>query len=100
MPKFQVSIKKEVEFQWVLKKNSCGLSIGIGFLPWNFCATHRISRGKSLFSSGFLRGKWQIEKFQGGGVGGKGGGDEGVPEKQSSNSQRVDSRFKFANYRL
>ena len=28
------------------------------------------------------------------------GGDEGVPEKQSSNSQRVDSRFKFANYRL
>ena len=30
----------------------------------------------------------------------RGGGDEGVPEKQSSNSQRVDSRFKFANYRL
>ena len=74
MPKFQVSIKKEVEFQWVLKKNVSGFSIGIDFLPWNFRATHRISRGKSLFSSGFLRGKWQIEKFQGGGLGGKGEG--------------------------
>ena len=97
MPKFQVSIKKEVEFQWVLKKNSCGLSIGIGFLPWNFCATHRISRGKSLFSSGFLRGKWQIEKFQGGGVGGKGGGMRGF---QKSNPQTVREEIRDLNLQI
>ena len=30
------SIKKEVEFPWVLKKNSCGISMGPGWWPSNF----------------------------------------------------------------
>ena len=30
------SIKKEVEFPAVIKKKSCGISIGLGFSPWNF----------------------------------------------------------------
>ena len=33
MWKFQVSIKKEVEFPGVFKKTSCGISMGLGFWP-------------------------------------------------------------------
>ena len=36
MWKFQESIKKEVEFPRVFKKNPCGISMGLGFWPWNF----------------------------------------------------------------
>ena len=37
MWKFQGSIKKEVEFQGVLKKSSCGISFkGLDFWAWNF----------------------------------------------------------------
>ena len=34
--KFQGSIEKEVEFPGLLQKNSCGISMGIGFWTWNF----------------------------------------------------------------
>ena len=36
MWKFQWSIKQKVEFPGVFKKNSCGISMGLGFSPWNF----------------------------------------------------------------
>ena len=36
MHKFQGSIKKEVEIPGVFKKNSCRISMGLGFWPWNF----------------------------------------------------------------
>ena len=36
MLKFQGSIKEKVEFTAVIKKNSGGISIGLGFLPWDF----------------------------------------------------------------
>ena len=36
MLKFQGSIKEKVEFTAVIKKNSGGISIGLGFLSWNF----------------------------------------------------------------
>ena len=36
MRNFQGSIEKEVEFPGLLQKNSCGISMGIGFWTWNF----------------------------------------------------------------
>ena len=33
---FLGSIKKEVKFPGVLKKNSSGISMGLGFWSWNF----------------------------------------------------------------
>ena len=36
MRKFQGLIKKEVEFPGVFNKSSCGISMGLGFWPWNF----------------------------------------------------------------
>ena len=31
-----ITIKKELKFSGVFKKKSCGISIGLGFRPWNF----------------------------------------------------------------
>ena len=56
MGKFQGSIKKEVEFPGVFKKNSCRISVGLGFsfglIPeklqtggWGY---HGISRGRVI----------------------------------------------------
>ena len=28
--------EKQVEFLWVIKKKLCGISMGLGFWPWNF----------------------------------------------------------------
>ena len=47
------SVKKEVDFLWVIKKKSCGCSIGLRFLvlelPRGVAQICGISRGESLF---------------------------------------------------
>ena len=56
--KFQGSIKKEVKFPGVLKKNWCRISMGPGFWPWNFqeVSHSQILRVKSLkFPGGFQK---------------------------------------------
>ena len=50
------SIKKEVDFLGVIKKKSCGFSIGLRFMmlgfPLGVAQIYGISRGESLFSKG------------------------------------------------
>ena len=50
------SIKKEVDFLGVIKKKSCGFSIGLRFLvlefPMGVAQICGISRSESLFSKG------------------------------------------------
>ena len=57
-------INKEAEFWGMHKKNSCGISMGLGFWPYNFHGVShnffRSSSGESLFTPEFLRVKWQI----------------------------------------
>ena len=72
---------KKVEFPGVIKKkfmwNFCGSWFLILEFPRGVAQFCRISRYESFLSLGFLMGKWQIWKIQGGmGAGGKGGGSE------------------------
>lgn len=61
---FHSSIKKEVEFPGVLKKNLCEISMGLCFRLWNFqVVPHNLAEFpglKSLFSPEFLGVKLQI----------------------------------------
>ena len=55
MLKFQESIKKDVEFTAVAKKNSCGISIGLDFSPWNFHGVPHNLWNIQRWSFGFSR---------------------------------------------
>ena len=61
MWKFQGSIKKEVKFPGVFKKNSCGIFLGPGFWNWNFQVVSRNFAEypwvKACFLSGISRGQ-------------------------------------------
>ena len=66
MWKFQGSIKKEVKFPGVIKKKSCGISIGLGFWPWNpQGVSHNFaeSPGVENFFSAILEGKVQTSQM-------------------------------------
>ena len=54
----------------MIKKKSCGISIGLGSSHWNFPGIHktlwnRVSKGEVVPSPNFPRVKWQIQNFQG-----------------------------------
>ena len=69
--KFQGLIKKEVELPGEFKKKSCGISMSLGFWPWNFQSlSHNFAEllqdfqeCKSLFSLEFVRVKVTNVKF-------------------------------------
>ena len=42
--------RKQVEFPGVFKKNSCGISMGLGFWPWNFQGV-QVSHNYAQFSA-------------------------------------------------
>ena len=59
------SSKKEVDFPRVIKKKSCGFSIGFGFWSWNFQRMQHNSVEFPGMKSCFLKVKWEIYKVQG-----------------------------------
>ena len=70
MWKFQGSIKKEVEFLGVIEKNSWGISMDLGFWPWNckWCQTKFCGISRCVWNfvlSGIFIGKVTNLKISG-----------------------------------
>ena len=57
MLKFQGSIKQEVQFLGMLKKNSYGISMGLGFRPYNFQGVSHNFGEVPVVCSGISKGK-------------------------------------------
>ena len=67
--KFQESIKKVLQFPLVFKRDSCRISMGLGFWPWNFQGCHTILQnfqGWKLVFSRISKGKVTNLKIPGG----------------------------------